>query len=140
MLRPLARSSRWETIRALVTWQHHLGDLRWSIQARRRSKAGSLNGVQTLSPVGFTAARQRMAFDAAGNALVIWQLCDGSNCSIQLRRRAPSGDLGSVQTVSAPGPRAFDPPVAIAAKRSALAVWSAYDGTNFRIQAVRPAD
>ena len=123
---------------ALVVWSRRAGS-RWRIQARRRSVSGILNLTQTLSPAGFDAFVPQLAFDTARNALVVWQLYDGTDYSIQFRSRAPSGDLGVVQTLSSAGPRVGGPPVAIAARRRALVVWSSYDGTNFRIQAARPA-
>ncbi len=123
---------------ALVVWQGYDGP-KPRIELRRRSATGGLNAVQMLSPAGLEAYRPQLAIDAANNALVVWQLFDATGlASIQLRRRTALGHLGMVQTLSVPGPRASDPPVAIDARRSALAVWSHYDGTTWRIQAARP--
>jgi hypothetical protein len=122
---------------ALVAWQGYDGATP-RIGLRRRSATGGLNAVQMLSPAGLEAYRPQLAIDAANNALVVWQLFDATGlASIQLRRRTALGHLGVVQTLSKPGPRASDPPVVIDARRSALAVWSHYDGTTWRIQAAR---
>ena len=123
---------------ALLVWQRKDG-AHWRIQVRRRSTSGGLNAVRNVSPAGSDGFRPQLAIDAANNALVVWQLYDGQDYSIQFRPRTAWGHLGLVQTLSEPGPRPSDPALSIDAGRSALAVWSHYDGANWRIQAAQPA-
>ena len=123
---------------ALVVWQGYDG-AKPRIQVRRRSATGALNAAQNVSPAGLEAYRPQLAIDADNNAWVAWQLYDGADYSIQLRRRTAWGDLAPIRNLSTPGPRASDPPVTIDAGRTALAVWSHYDGANWRIQAAQPA-
>ena len=122
---------------ALVVWQGYDGpkpeDRAPPPLGHGRPKCGT-----DVVAAGLEAYRPQLAIDAANNALVVWQLFDATGlASIQPRRRTALGHLGMVQTLSVPGPRASDPPVAIDARRSALAVWSHYDGTTWRIQAAR---
>ena len=123
---------------ALAVWYRFDG-ANWRIQIRRFSTSGALNTVRTLSPAGLDAFRPQLAIDADNNAWVVWQQYDGANWTIQLRRRTSRGNFGMVQSLSMPGPRASDPPVSIAASRIAVAVWSRYDGTNWRIEGAQPA-
>ena len=53
------------------------------IQARTRSAAGTLSGVQTLSAAGQDAFNPQVGVDAAGKAVATWQRFDGTNDRIQ---------------------------------------------------------
>jgi hypothetical protein len=53
------------------------------IQARTRSAAGTLGGVQTLSAAGQDAFNPQVGVDVAGNAVATWHRFDGTNDRIQ---------------------------------------------------------
>ena len=53
------------------------------IQARTRSAAGTLSGVQTLSAAGQDAFDPQVGVDVAGKAVATWQRFDGTNDRIQ---------------------------------------------------------
>jgi hypothetical protein len=53
------------------------------IQARTRSAAGTLSGVQNLSAAGQDAFNPQVGVDIAGNAVATWHRFDGTNDRIQ---------------------------------------------------------
>jgi hypothetical protein len=53
------------------------------IQARTRSAAGTLSGVQNLSAAGQDAFNPQVGVDVAGNAVATWHRFDGTNDRIQ---------------------------------------------------------
>jgi hypothetical protein len=107
------------------------------IQARRRSASGTLSSVQDVSEAGQDAQTPQVSVDPNGNAVVVWQWYDGTNFRIQARRRAASGNLSSVQTLSEGGQHAQYPQVAVDTKGNASAVWIRADGLNTLIQSGR---
>jgi hypothetical protein len=121
---------------AVVVWSLFDGT-NSRIQARRRSASGTLSSVQTLSAAGQDAVSPQVAVDANGNAVVVWQRYDGTNFRIQARRRAASGNLSSVLTLSEGGQHAQYPQVAVDTKGNASAVWIRADGLNTLIQSGR---
>jgi hypothetical protein len=121
---------------AVVVWYRFDG-AKDRIQVRRRTAAGSLSAVQTLSAAGGEADLPQVAVDGNGNALVVWERHDGSHWRIQARHRTRSGGLSNVQTLSSAGGDAFDPQVVVGSNGKAMVVWSGSDGTHFLIQARR---
>jgi hypothetical protein len=121
---------------ALVVW-HDSASSR--IQLRRVSKSGGLSTVQTLSAAGVESHAPQLAIDANGNALVVWYGFGNGfgGYRIQARRRAASGELSAIQTLSRAGEDAVLPQVAINHHGSALVVWERYDGARWRIQVRR---
>ena len=107
--------------RAFVVWRRSDG-ANARIQLRRRSASGNLGPVQTLSAAGQDAGEPHVGVDARGNVFVVWRRSDGANDRIQLRRRAASGNLGPVRTLSDTGQDAEDPRVA-AGGGNAFTVW-----------------
>jgi hypothetical protein len=119
---------------ALVVWPRDDGaNLR--AQARFRSAAGALAGIQTLSAAGGNAFGTQVAMDEAGNALVLWSRFDGADFRVQARLRAPGGGYGATHGLSAAGGGASESHVAFDTGGNALTVWRRDDGANNRIQA-----
>jgi uncharacterized protein GlcG (DUF336 family) len=119
---------------AVFTWERYDG-ANWRIQARARSAAGILSGVQILSEAGQNAQGPRVAVDAGGDAVFTWQRSDGTNVRIQARTRSATGALSRpVRTLSSAGQDAKTPQVAVNTTGDAVATWRRSDGTNTRIQ------
>ena len=89
-----------------------------------------------LSPAGFDGIVPQLASDTARNALVVRQLYDGTDYSIQFAAARPLATSAWCSTCH-PHFRVWADPVAIAAERRALVVWSSYDGTT---SASKPRD
>lgn len=112
----------------------------YRIQTRRRTAAGALRSIRTISAAGRDAHDPQVAVDGAGNAIFTWARSDGTDpgacCTrIQARRRAAGGALGTVQTLSAPGQSASTPEVAVNDAGNAVFTWRRFDGTAQRVQA-----
>jgi hypothetical protein len=104
-------------------------------QAKARSAAGTLSGVQTLSEAGQNAQSARVAVDADGDAVFTWERSDGTNVRVQARTRSANGALSRpVQTLSSAGQDAKIPQVAVDTTGDAVATWRRSDGTNTRVQ------
>jgi hypothetical protein len=105
------------------------------VQAKARSAAGILSGVQNLSEAGQNAQWPRVAVDAGGDAVFTWERSDGTNVRIQARTRSATGALSRpVRTLSSAGQDAKTPQVAVNTTGDAVATWRRSDGTNTRIQ------
>jgi hypothetical protein len=124
---------------AVFTWALNNGtnDV---IQARRRSAAGALSAIQTLSAAGQNAEEPQVAVDPNGNAVFVWERFDGSNPAgnccflIQTRRRASTGTLSAIQTLSTTGQSGFSPQVGIDTNGNAVYAWTAFTGTRDDVQ------
>jgi hypothetical protein len=114
---------------AIFTWEKFDGS-NTRIQARRRSAAGVLSPIQTLSAAGQDAFAPQVAVDGAGNAIFTWARSDGSNSRIQARKRTAGGTLTAVQTLSAAGQNANSPQVAVDGAGNAIFTWARLDGSK----------
>lgn len=103
------------------------------VEARRRSAAGVLGPVTTLSPPGLSAHSPSLAVDSAGNALVVWTRYDGSvgRGFIQARSLSAGGTLGTVRDLTADTRDAHTPRVAMDAAGNAFVSWVRHDGTRY---------
>jgi hypothetical protein len=97
------------------------------IQARARSAAGVLSAVLTLSPAGKWASRPRVAIDASGNAVFVWERWDGATscpCLAEARARSAAGTLSPIQQLSVAGPyEANLPNVGVDQSGNAVFAW-----------------
>lgn len=100
------------------------------IQARPISAGGVLGPVQVLSAGSQNADTPKVAVDADGDAVVVWQRFDGTSVRIQARARSAGGTLGAVLILSPAGHSASAPRVAVDSVGDALVVWQRPDGTG----------
>jgi len=123
---------------SIFTWVAFNGT-RNSIQARSRTSAGALAGIQTLSDTTQNATQPQVGIDSAGNSLFVWKRFDASSgtcCNrIQARRRSSTAALGTVETLSDPGQNADAPQLAVDPNGNSIFTWTVFDGTNQRVQA-----
>ena len=119
---------------AVLTWQRFDGT-DYRVQARARSSAGTLGGVQTLSGAGHSAGGAQVAVDADGDAVFAWQRFNGSLWRIQARARAADGTLSPVQGLSAGPNSAFNPQLGVDASGNAVFTWWRVDNGLNRVQA-----
>jgi hypothetical protein len=86
-----------------------------------------------------TVFNPRIAIDANGNALAVWDQANGASSNIYANRfTAASSTWGSAVLIETDNTgAAWAPQIAIGADGNALAVWSQYDGTNTSIWANR---
>ncbi|HEX8104161.1 MAG TPA: hypothetical protein VF533_16200 [Solirubrobacteraceae bacterium] len=122
---------------AVIVWSGSSGDtsVPTVIKARRRSAAGVLGPVMSLSPAADEVGEARVAIDSSGGALAVWSRTDGDGEArhgvVELRRIAPNGTLGPVTPVSSPGVRAGAPRVGLDADGDAIIAYVEHDGTRY---------
>jgi hypothetical protein len=119
---------------ALLVWLRSEGN-NAQVHARARSAAGTLGPVQDISDADERARPARVAIDADGDALIVWERSVVMNRQVKARARSAAGALGPVQRISPKGDNAFDPSVAINAGGRAQIVWRLIGETSERIQA-----
>lgn len=97
--------------------------------------------VGTIAGISFSnqdAENPRLAFDAAGNAIAIWDRYDTPNPVIQVSHySAATGSWQIPIDVSPPTQASFAPDIAIDAQGNATAVWLRFDGVVYVLQAAR---
>jgi hypothetical protein len=98
-----------------------------------------------ISAAGQDADTPRVAMDARGNALGLWERSDGTNTRIEAAYRRVVGQtafsFAAPAIISAAGADAHAPEIAFDKKGNALALWERFDGANFRIEAaLRPLE
>jgi hypothetical protein len=91
--------------------------------------------VQTLSAAGGEAHEPKVAFDPAGNALVVWDRQGGGDIRAQGRFRPAGGTFGATENFSFPGVDAIRPQIDFESDGDALVVWRRIDGASDRVQA-----
>ncbi|HEX8102372.1 MAG TPA: hypothetical protein VF533_07165 [Solirubrobacteraceae bacterium] len=85
---------------AVYIWQSLDGSSS-TVQVRRRTAAGVLGSIQTVSAAGGVSS-PRVGLDTAGNAVLAWMRlgADASYAVLQTRSRSAGGTLGPTQTLT----------------------------------------
>lgn len=124
---------------ALAVWARNNGT-EYIVQASVRPAGSAWQPAQDLSAPGQGAVNAKVALNAGGNAVAVWQRSNGTNEIVQAAVRAAGGAWQPAQDLSAPGQDASSPRVSIDPAGNAVAVWERFNGSNFIVQAsVRPA-
>jgi hypothetical protein len=131
---------------AIAAWLHPVTvapfDVRFRLQARARSAAGTLSAVHDLSPAGKDAENPDVAVRGEGDAIFVWQaqLTEGSGLwTVQARARSADGTLSAVQNLSPANVDGWNPRVVVDADGDALFVWQVGLGDGIQVRA-RAAD
>ena len=124
---------------ALVIWNRSDGT-NYIVQSAFRPAGGAFAAPVDLSAAGQNGFSPQLAFDASGNALVVWDRSDGTNEIVQSAFRPAGGAFAAPVDLSASGEDAHSSQVAFDASGNALVVWARSNGTNQIVQsAFRPA-
>ena len=106
------------------------------VRAAFRPAGGSFGVKQQLSPDTNDAFNARLAVNGRGDIVVVWQEFNGANTLVRYSVRPAGGDFTAAQDLSGTGAdTSGEPDVAISPDGTAIAVWSRFDGSNWRIQA-----
>ncbi|MGI9539630.1 MAG: PKD domain-containing protein [Miltoncostaeaceae bacterium] len=123
---------------AIAVWERTNGSHTIARGARYIGATNSWSATEDLSASGGDAGKPRVALDASGNAIAVWERSDGANTIAQAARFNGATSLWSAaQDLSAPGQSAGRPQVAFDASGEAVAVWERSDGSDTRIQSAR---
>jgi hypothetical protein len=124
---------------ALAVWQRYDGTNTF-VQSSFRPAGGAFAAPIDLSATGRDSTGPRVAFDASGNALAVWQRWNGANYIVQSSFRPAGGTFAAPIDLTVTGRDAVGPQVAFDASGNALAIWQRSNGTNTIIQSsFRPA-
>lgn len=120
---------------AIAVWLGNDGSNRRVQEAVRPAGQTSFGTAPYLSAPAVNAASPQLAFDAAGDAVVVFTI--GTPSVIRAAYRPAGGDFAlPAQTVSAPSPfSAVNPEVAFDATGSAVVVWNQAYGAYDRVHA-----
>ena len=105
------------------------------VKARRRSAAGVLGPVRSLSTSGQGSSEVQVAIDIDGDALVTWTSFDGVNQVVQARSISKTSSVGPVQAISGAAQQGVAGRLAMSASGHAVLTWMEFDGVAFRIKA-----
>ena len=127
---------------ALAVWTRSDGtnDI---VQSSSRPAGGAFPAAGSdVSASGQDASQPQVAFDASGNALVVWERSDGAHQIVQSSFRPAAGAFATPVDLSASGQDvqfAGAPQVAFDASGKAFVVWARFNGTNLIVQAAYAA-
>jgi hypothetical protein len=125
---------------AVAIWQRPNAANSIIVQAAVRPAGGAWQAPTDLSVTGRDAVAPRLAVDAQGTAIAVWQRLDTANVVIQAAVRPAGGAWQAPTNLSASGHDASAPAIAVNPQGAAVAVWQRSNGTNAIIQgAARPA-
>jgi len=124
---------------AIVAWTRSNGADE-IVQASFRPAGGSFGPTVSLSAAGGNAAAPKVAIDAAGNAIVVWERNNGANEVVEeATRSAAIGKFAPVGVLSNPAEGAIQPSVAMNAEGDTAVVWVRLGASNVTQATVRPA-
>lgn len=123
---------------ALAVWYQTDGT-RNNIWSNRFTPSGGWDTAELIETNNAgSASGPRIAFDADGNAVAVWQQSDGTRNNIWSNRFTPSGGWGAAELIENDNVgSASIPDVAVDPAGNALAVWYQSDGTWFNIESNR---
>ncbi len=122
---------------AFAVWQRYDGAYNSIYANRYDALSGTWLGSVLIDAGANAAFSSHVAFDASGNAIVVWKQSDGTYYSIYANRYdAGTGWVGAVLIESGANNASF-PQVAFDADGNAIAVWWQSDGTYNSIYANR---
>jgi hypothetical protein len=126
---------------AIAIWERHVGGEE-IVEASERPAGGDWSEPEVLSLPGEEGQRSQVAIDASGNAIAVW-ITEKSSIGFFVRSavRPPGGEWSEPEDVSDSTSETVPPMLAFDAAGEAVAVWTAFDGSNFILRgAVRSAD
>ncbi len=123
---------------AVITWLQPDGS---NQQVYRSTYDGSTwtnpaNLADNISPDGQDASYAKVAMDASGNAIIIWEQSDGSATQIfksEYRSGAWTDPSSLTDNISPDGQLAGQPEVAMDNNGNAIITWTQYNGSNYLI-------
>jgi hypothetical protein len=109
------------------------------IRAAVRRRGAAFDAAQTISDSSGNATVPEVGVDRKGNAVVVWERTlmafPGVTHTIQAASRPVRGTFGTEQSISGPGEDSYEPQLAVDRHGNAIAVWTAYVSTTYRIRA-----
>jgi hypothetical protein len=123
---------------AVVVWQQYDG-ARFNIWYNRYVAGTGWEGPGLLESDSGQASAPRVAIDASGRALAVWQQFDGANTNILASRYVPGTGWGAPELLESRTGETFHARIAMNADGSALAVWLQFELQKFKVWSNRYA-
>jgi hypothetical protein len=120
---------------AIAVWQQSDG-IRDNIWSKHYTPSGGWGTQQPLETDNSGEAEApRIAMDAEGNGVAVWQQSDGERFNIWANRYTARDDRWSIaeRIETDDAGDSAEPQVAVSADGTALAVWVQFDGTSFDV-------
>lgn len=117
---------------ATAVW-HRADDDTDLVVAASRPAGGAWSPPVGLSTAGERAANPRLAVNAAGDAVAVWEWASGASTLVQAASRPAGGTWGAPVHLTAAGQSAA-PQVALDAAGNAVAAWSRENGSAIRVR------
>jgi len=117
---------------AIAVWRQDDGNGIYSIMTNRYvagSGWSTAEAIETGAGNAGDAGNPQVAFDGAGNALVVWRQDDDTGSSIMSNRYVAGGGWGTAQVIDSYAGTASYPQVAFDGVGNAVAIWYQYNGT-----------
>jgi len=125
---------------ATLAWRAAASGEYWRIQAATWPADGSVGAPQTLSDPSHHSELQKLAVDAAGDAVIAWRGVRGIDDLLQASVRPAGGAFAAARTLSRPvgvgsstRHRAGSPRTDVGVAGGALVVWRESDGEKRRV-------
>ena len=116
----------------VAVWRQLDGDTA-AIGAAFRPAGGAWSSAERISEPAAATESPKLAMDALGNAVAVWQRSTGHDSVVQAAVRPAGGDWSEPENLSAPGETAFNAEVAIRAGRATV-VWTAQSDRHTAIE------
>jgi hypothetical protein len=118
----------------VAVWQIETGGHE-VIQASVKPASGSWEAPVTLSETSRNSYHPRIALDAAGEAIAVWQLYDGSHWVAQVSTKPSSGSWQAPIDISQAGVDATSTTIAFGPDSEAIVAWAAGGSGSMFVQA-----
>jgi hypothetical protein len=123
---------------AISVWQQFDGTRSNIVASRYSASTGLWADALPLEKSDGPASLPRIAMDAGGNAIAIWQQSDNARDNIYVNRYSASNGWGDATLLETNDTgRAIEPQISMDAAGNAVAVWQQFDGTRYSIWARR---
>ncbi len=123
---------------AFAVWHQHDGTYMSIYANRYDAGTGLWKGAVEIDAGANNAQNPQVAFDAGGNAIVVWRQFDGvSVFNIYANRYEAGTGWTGAELIETGANSASDPHLAVDANGNGVAVWEQYDGTYMSIYANR---
>jgi hypothetical protein len=122
---------------ALAVWRQADATI-FSAWSSRYTAADGWNTPQPIESVDKNVSATGVGLDANGNGLAVWLQADGTRTDLWANRYSAGTGWGTPHLLeTANAGNAIEPQIAVDSNGNAMAVWSQYDGSTYRLWSSR---
>jgi hypothetical protein len=116
----------------LVIWRHSDGT-RGNIWSNRYAVGSGWDVPQLIETENGETWAERLAVDANGNGIAVWQQFDGTRFNIWSNRYTVGSGWETAQVIETENNDASAPQIALDASGNGIAAWPQFDGTRYNL-------